>query len=704
MKKSRCSFVGAVLAYLLLSLGTSFAQLNDITQTPNSENAGILKSLIDQIGSGRGDEFTPDSSLFIIKRDPFRSIRRGRQLFQRKFTVGQGMGPRTNDGVGDISADKSHGAGLSDSCASCHGRPKGAAGFGGDVFTRPDSRDAPHLFGLGIQEMLADEMTSTLRAIRDQAILDAQNGVGGEDIVLIDANFNNGTNGFNFVDDPFNTSNPFYSSGFLDHLQGESDRAVIELGGNDNTSIFGMSGGWSTTFNLQADADVRISFDYRLIQSPDYENDEISQARISVDGTETILTEFTGNGNGGPEMNTGIQLFSLDIHLNAGSHTLILGAFNNKKTQSNEETFVSYDNVKVATFSASPGPVTRQLSAKGVNFGSITAFPDETVDFSDVEGVDEDLRIRPFFAQGGTISIREFVVGAFNAEMGLEAPDPDLLAASSGSLIVTPSGMVLDGSKDIIEAPPVSSTAEDSDGDGVTNEIDTALVDHVEFYLLNYFKPATYKQNGRTDSGRQLFGQFGCTTCHVPSFTIDNDRRVADVDTVYDPTNGIFNRLFATANALFVETDDGSGFPTLKSPSGGSFLVENFYADFKRHDLGPNFWERNFDGSITKEFMTEPLWGVGTTAPYGHDGRSINLEEVILRHGGEASASRQAFAGASDNDKRKLMEFLQSLVLFAPDDTASNLNPGDPSASDFPQRGHGSIKLPALFNDPSDLE
>jgi CxxC motif-containing protein (DUF1111 family) len=39
--------------------------------------------------------------------------------------------------------------------------------------------------------------------------------------------------------------------------------------------------------------------------------------------------------------------------------------------------------------------------------------------------------------------------------------------------------------------------------------------------------------------------------------------------------------------------------------------------------------------------MTEPLWGVGSTAPYGHDGRSINLREVILRHGGEALAVAQ---------------------------------------------------------------
>ena len=50
-------------------------------------------------------------------------------------------------------------------------------------------------------------------------------------------------------------------------------------------------------------------------------------------------------------------------------------------------------------------------------------------------------------------------------------------------------------------------------------------------------------------------------------------------------------------------------------PLEGTFVVEGIFADFKRHDLGPAFHERNFDGSIQKEFVTEPLWGVGSTAP-----------------------------------------------------------------------------------------
>lgn len=526
MKNSTTVAFGVGL-WAALFAGPIHAQLTDLTQTPHTEGEGIHKSLTEQVGAGQGDVNTPGSSIFIIERDPFRSIRRGRQLFQRKFTVAQGLGPRTGDGIGDIEADGSIGAGIADSCAACHGRPRGAAGFGGDVFTRPDSRDSPHLFGLGIQEMLADEITADLRAIRAQAISDAQ------------------------------------------------------------------LNGW---------------------------------------------------------------------------------------------------------------PVRVRLKSKGIKYGFLTAQPDGSVDTSEVDGVNTDLRVRPFFAEGTTISIREFVVGALNAEMGLESFDPLLASAAAGGTVTTPSGMVLDGTLDAIEAPPVSGPGDDGDGDGLANEIDPAIIDHFEFYLLNYFKAGTYQQDYWTREGRRQLWLMGCTECHRRTLTIENDRRVADVETVYDPANGIFNRLFATATPLLTEVDDGSGHPDLKVPNGNSFEVKNIYTDFKRHDLGPNFWERNFDGTLQKEFMTEPLWGVGSTPPYGHDGRSINLREVILRHGGEAQWSRDAFAYAPLYKQEQLISFLNSLVLFPPDDTASNLNRGDRTHPDFPQRGHGNIALGVLFNDPTDIE
>lgn len=519
--------LGGLIGLLLAFAPLAGAQLVDNTLAPNTAKAGINKSYAEEIGAGRGDIMTPNSSLFIINRDPFRAIRRGRQIFQRKFTREQGQGPNNGDGSGNINLVGGIGAGLTDSCAACHGRPRGSAGTGGNVATRPDSRDAPHLFGLGLREMLADEMTGDMRAIRAQAILDAK-----------------------------------------------------------------------------------------------------------------------------------------------------------KKGQS----------------------VTRRLVAKGVSFGSIIANPDGSVDTSGVEGVNPDLRVRPFFAEGSAISIREFLVGAFRNEMGLLAADPDLLAASSGARVVTPSGMVLDGSLDKIDAPPVSDPGADPDGDGVTNELPTSIIDHEEYYLLHYFKPAVYQQTPTTRRGRRLFERAGCGSCHVADLLIEHDRRVADVETVFDPVRGNLNSLFATATPTFHELNDNTGFPTIKVPNGGAFLVKDIYSDFKRHDLGPNFYERNYDGTLQKQFITRPLWGVGSTSPYGHDGRSINLNEVILRHGGESMASRNAYARMEDEDRNALIAFLDCLILFPPDDTASNLDPGSRSAPNYPQFGHGSIKLTVLFNNPTDPE
>ncbi|MGH7935994.1 MAG: hypothetical protein ACREF8_03180, partial [Chthoniobacterales bacterium] len=134
------------LFLLVAGAGTGVAQLTDQTMAPNTAHAGIAKSLQQEVGAGRGNVMTPDSSLFIINRDPFRSVRRGRQLFQRKFNRVQGQGPNEGDGVGDLNTNNAIGAGLADSCALCHGRPRGSAGVGGNVAAAPDSRDAPHLF------------------------------------------------------------------------------------------------------------------------------------------------------------------------------------------------------------------------------------------------------------------------------------------------------------------------------------------------------------------------------------------------------------------------------------------------------------------------------------------------------------------------------------------------------------------------------
>ena len=167
--------------------------------------------------------------------------------------------------------------------------------------------------------------------------------------------------------------------------------------------------------------------------------------------------------------------------------------------------------------------------------------------------------------------------------------------------------------------------------------------------------------------------------------------------------NGNFNILFATATLLVKTVYDGSGHPALQRSQGDPFLVENSYTDVKRPDLGPNFYERNDDGSTEKQFMTRARWGIGTKSSFGHDGRSVSLDNVILRQRGEAQTSRDAYRRLAAQDPDALQKFLKSLTLFPPNDTASNLDPGNRVRRASRSSGC-SIKLTVLFDDPTDPE
>ncbi|HEX5056893.1 MAG TPA: cellulose binding domain-containing protein [Gammaproteobacteria bacterium] len=625
-----------LLGVCLFGWTSGYAELLDVTKVNDGGNVNaplgvINKSLDQQIGAGHGDVNTPGSAVYLIKRDPARSVRRGRQLFQRKFSMAEGVGPRVNfDSTGDVTVNRALGAGLADSCALCHGRPRGSAGFGGDVATRPDSRDAPALFGLGLPEQLADEMTAELRAIRTAALAQAANKVSCTII---------GTNTW-----PGNY---------------QVDVRVTNTSGATINS-------WEVTLQFNVTANIYNNWDSVVING--YTTRPIARN-----------ASYNGTISPGASMQFGIQ-----------------------GTRSG----FGFTPPTCSASGVSGGTAqTRTLTAKGVNFGSITANPNGTVNTGGVVGVNPDLRVRPFFAQGGTVSMREFINGAFNDEMGLQSVDTVLCAVTdpvNPQRIVSPAGFVFDPALDVFERPRACGSSTDPDGDGVTNEIDTAVVDHMEFYFLNYFKPGQYRVSQRAQEGLTIMNTIGCTSCHVQNLTINRDRRVADLETVYDPVRGIFNDLFATAATLFHPVPDGNPFPQLL-PNEASFTVRNFFSDLKRHDLGAFFHEREYNGTLVTQFVTEPLWGVATSAPYGHDGRSVNLNEVILRHGGEAQTARNNYAARAEDDRQKVQEFLQTLTLFPPDDTASSLNPGNPNTTN-PQTPaeHGSIDLSKLFQIPAE--
>ncbi|MCB9759711.1 MAG: hypothetical protein H6739_07700 [Alphaproteobacteria bacterium] len=133
------------------------------------------------------------------------------------------------------------------------------------------------------------------------------------------------------------------------------------------------------------------------------------------------------------------------------------------------------------------------------------------------------------------------------------------------------------------------------------------------FYLerLGPPQPGTPDDPAAAEAGEALFASLGCQGCHVPEL---------------------------------------DGVP--------------LYSDLLLHDVSPDPMAsvEQDPGVLPGEYRTPPLWGVGATAPYLHDGRAFTLEDaLLLGHFGEAEAARLAFEGLSAADQEAVVAFLQGL-------------------------------------------
>ncbi len=132
----------------------------------------------------------------------------------------------------------------------------------------------------------------------------------------------------------------------------------------------------------------------------------------------------------------------------------------------------------------------------------------------------------------------------------------------------------------------------------------------------------------RVARGNALFTQTRCTACHAPTLTTGTDHRFAELR----------NQLIRP------------------------------YTDLLLHDMGPDLADNFPQGTASgQEWRTAPLWGLGLLTSinpdvrYLHDGRARPVEEAILWHGGQATASRDRFKALSADDRQSLIEFVKSL-------------------------------------------
>jgi hypothetical protein len=318
------------------------------------------------------------------------------------------------------------------------------------------------------------------------------------------------------------------------------------------------------------------------------------------------------------------------------------------------------------------GSATSALNAKGVSFGSIRAVRTRanpcavSYDASKVAGVSSDLVVRPFQWKGNFTTLREFNRDAANGEIGMQ---------------------------------PVEFTGDGVDGDfdGVRDELTIGDITALTVYLaaqprpttsmelasLGLIDPLPAEEAQRITRGSAVFNGVGCDACHARRLLIDNpvfsepsrvrayrdERFPAGQDPVsrgVDPRFPVSFDLTRDQPDNIIMDGDQVVFRlgSLVKDQRGRAVVELF-SDLKRHNMGTRLAEAIDEaGTGAATFLTRPLWGLGSTGPYLHDGRATTIAEAILEHGGDAAASRNAFLRTPYSDQQALVAFLANLVLF----------------------------------------
>jgi hypothetical protein len=267
---------------------------------------------------------------------------------------------------------------------------------------------------------------------------------------------------------------------------------------------------------------------------------------------------------------------------------------------------------------ANPGtPVS--LITRGVTFGSITYDTTSGFDLSGIEGIEDDLVVRPFGRKGEFISVRAFDVGALQFHMGMQAQE--LVGAGV-----------------------------DADRDGVADEVLVGELSVMHIFGTTLERPIQVGwKEPAVVNGAALFSSVGCASCHIPQLETQSPLlglAYPEVDT--DPSANVYYTIDLTDRA-----------PGFDSNGAGGITVP-LYSDLKRHDMGPGLAETT-GSQLDSFFITPRLWGIADTAPYLHDARALTLREAIVAHGGEGQAAADNFDLLSATEQDDLLTFLNSL-------------------------------------------
>jgi len=270
-----------------------------------------------------------------------------------------------------------------------------------------------------------------------------------------------------------------------------------------------------------------------------------------------------------------------------------------------------------------PG-VSIQLLTKGVDFGTIIADSSGNIDSANIQGVDEDLVVKPFGRKGEFATVREFDIDAMAFHLGMQSTE-------------------------------LVGVDVDADGDGVINELKQGDLSALSIFNTTMDKPIATNRDAAAELGFGLFNSIGCADCHKPQHNTQTKLLPYKLSgSNHAPFEGTYYSADLTLRPAYFEENTQGG------------IEVNLFSDLKKHYMGEALKE-SFSLASDKqngEFITARLWGIADTAPYLHDGRALTLEQAISMHdnpGSEATQAGSSFKALSDEEKLNLIKFLNTL-------------------------------------------
>ena len=197
----------------------------------------------------------------------------------------------------------------------------------------------------------------------------------------LEAYFDSGQDGFSYAPDTFNnTAKPNFSTGSFEDNGGLAGSGGLRVFLGPGSTGGATSGGWSHIFSVDQDGTAQVTVSFRLIMDQGYETNEFGEVILEIDGVRhgndmnNSLVHVTGDGNGGDIDDTGWLTESFSVPLSAGDdHELVIGAYNNNATYSDESVEVFIDDIIVVIIPDTPPPVdTYTIAASAEGCGTIS--------------------------------------------------------------------------------------------------------------------------------------------------------------------------------------------------------------------------------------------------------------------------------------------------------------------------------------------